>query len=156
VGICWPVVPDRGRPPDKALASALTTSLAYLLRDLLLMPRVDPADDLAGREDRPAQQQAVPPVEKPKRAAPPPGDPTTGQDFAAWVDRLDRQLARDGLAEPGALIDWLTSRARIEAPPLPVRWEEWPAQVVAVYVAEARKFARIRRLDREKADAAPK
>jgi hypothetical protein len=55
----WPVVPDKGRPLDKATASAATTSLAYLLRDLLLMPRVDPADDLAGREDRP-QRMAVP------------------------------------------------------------------------------------------------
>jgi hypothetical protein len=49
----WPVVPDKGRPLDKATASAATTSLAYLLRDLLLAPRVDPSDDLAGREDRP-------------------------------------------------------------------------------------------------------
>jgi hypothetical protein len=49
----WPVVPDKGRPADKATASAATTSLAYLLRDLLLAPRVDPADDLAAREDRP-------------------------------------------------------------------------------------------------------
>jgi hypothetical protein len=51
----WPVVPEKGRPLDKAAASAATTSLAYLLRDLLLAPRVDPADDLAGREDRPQQ-----------------------------------------------------------------------------------------------------
>jgi hypothetical protein len=51
----WPIVPDKGRPADKAAASAATTSLAYLLRDLLLAPRVDPADDLAGREDRPEQ-----------------------------------------------------------------------------------------------------
>jgi hypothetical protein len=50
----WPIVPDKGRPADKATASAATTSLAYLLRDLLLAPRVDPADDLAGRVDRPA------------------------------------------------------------------------------------------------------
>lgn len=49
----WPIVPDKGRPADKATASAATTSLAYLLRDLLLAPRVDPSDDLAGREDRP-------------------------------------------------------------------------------------------------------
>jgi hypothetical protein len=53
----WPVVPDKGRPLDKAAASATTTSLAYLLRDLLLAPRVDPADDLAGREERPAAKK---------------------------------------------------------------------------------------------------
>jgi hypothetical protein len=56
----WPVIPDRGRPLDKAFASALTTSLSYLYRDLLQMPRVDPADDMAGREDRPAPKPKQP------------------------------------------------------------------------------------------------
>lgn len=47
----WPVVPEKGRPLDKATAIASTLSLAYLLRDLLLMPRVDPSDDLPARKD---------------------------------------------------------------------------------------------------------
>lgn len=47
----WPIMPDRGRPLDKATAAADTLSLAYFLRDLLQMPRVDPADDVAGRDD---------------------------------------------------------------------------------------------------------
>ena len=42
----WPIVPDRGRPIDKACASADTTSLSYLLRDLLLMPRVEQGTDM--------------------------------------------------------------------------------------------------------------
>lgn len=42
----WPIVPDRGRPFDKAVASAATASLGYLLRDLLLMPRVAEGDDM--------------------------------------------------------------------------------------------------------------
>src|SRR5262245_9576184 len=50
----WPVIPDRGRPLDKAYASALTASLAYLLRDLLQMPRgID--HDIAARDDREAE-----------------------------------------------------------------------------------------------------
>lgn len=48
----WPVVPDKGRPLDKATAAADTLSLSYLLRDLLLMNRVAEGDDVAGREDR--------------------------------------------------------------------------------------------------------
>lgn len=50
----WPIVPDKGRPLDKAVASARTTSLAYLLRDLLLMPRVAEGEDMdhASRDDR--------------------------------------------------------------------------------------------------------
>ena len=50
----WPIVPDKGRPLDKAVASARTTSLAYLLRDLLLMPRVAEGEDMDhnARDDR--------------------------------------------------------------------------------------------------------
>jgi hypothetical protein len=47
----WPVVPQNGRPMDKAVAAADTLSLAYLLRDLLLMPRVEAGTDVAGRDD---------------------------------------------------------------------------------------------------------
>lgn len=56
--IHWPVCPDKGRPLDKAYASAITTSLAYFYRDLLTMPRVNQEDDLAGRKDseKPAKQ----------------------------------------------------------------------------------------------------
>lgn len=37
----FPIIEDKGRPLDKALAGALTTSLAYYLRDLLLIPKQD-------------------------------------------------------------------------------------------------------------------
>jgi hypothetical protein len=47
----WPVIPDKGRPLDKAVAVALTCSLAYWLRDLLQMPRGDEAD-MNTRDDR--------------------------------------------------------------------------------------------------------
>lgn len=47
----WPVIPEKGRPLDKALAVALTISFAYLLRDLLQMPRGDEAD-MNSRDDR--------------------------------------------------------------------------------------------------------
>lgn len=83
----WPIVPDKGRPLDKAVASARTTSLAYLLRDLLLMPRVAEGEDMdhgsrderrddrreeaprgpAGRRREPAREEA--PAPAPSRAA---------------------------------------------------------------------------------------
>ncbi len=37
----FPVCPGNGRPMDKAVASAMTTSMSYFLRDLLMIPRVD-------------------------------------------------------------------------------------------------------------------
>ena len=39
----WPAVPGKGRPLDKAVASAQTACLSYALRDLLLIPRGDEA-----------------------------------------------------------------------------------------------------------------
>lgn len=46
----FPVIEDKGRPLDKALAGALTSSLAYFLRDLLLIPK-DDADQMDRRDD---------------------------------------------------------------------------------------------------------
>jgi hypothetical protein len=37
----WPVIPEPGRPFDKARAAADTASLGYVLRNLLLLPRVE-------------------------------------------------------------------------------------------------------------------
>tara|TARA_R100001594_G_scaffold71251_2_gene105827 strand:+ start:2732 stop:3454 length:723 start_codon:yes stop_codon:yes gene_type:complete len=42
----WPVVTGKGKPLDKAIASARTSSLGYLIRDLLIAPRVNPTDDM--------------------------------------------------------------------------------------------------------------
>lgn len=64
----WPVVPGAGRPLDKAYASALTSSLAYFYRGLLLMSRKLEPDEqtMDGRDDRPvAQRQANEPEQQP-------------------------------------------------------------------------------------------
>ncbi len=39
-----PIIPGNGRPLDKALATAKTYDLAYTLRTLLLLPRLDPRE----------------------------------------------------------------------------------------------------------------
>lgn len=49
----WYAVVEKGKPADKALASALTTSLSYWLRDLLLIPRED-EETMDNRDDRTA------------------------------------------------------------------------------------------------------
>lgn len=51
----WPVVVERGKTLDKAFATALTGSMAYLLRDLLQMPRGD-EHDMNARNDTQQQQ----------------------------------------------------------------------------------------------------
>lgn len=79
------VVPEAGRPEDKAEAAAVTNDLAYSLRGLLLLPRGMDTTPIEGRDDRdytppasddraPAQRQpeperpAVPPAEVRKAA----------------------------------------------------------------------------------------
>ena len=47
-----PIIPDKGRPMDKAVATARTYALGYMLRDLLLLPRVEPSADVDARDDR--------------------------------------------------------------------------------------------------------
>lgn len=56
----WPVVSDRGRPMDKAVATAMTSSLGYMFRDLLCIPRTtaDGADMDARQDHAPAEQKA--------------------------------------------------------------------------------------------------
>ncbi len=51
----WPVVPEKGRPLDKAVAAADTASLGYLLRNVLMLARVEEGTDL----DHPARDAAA-------------------------------------------------------------------------------------------------
>ena len=54
----FPAQVKKGTPLDKAVAAALTTSLAYWLRDLLLIPRVD--HEMDKRDDEPAEPGTLP------------------------------------------------------------------------------------------------
>ena len=56
-----PCVTEAGRPEDKAVATALTYSLGYFLRDLLLLPRVEEGHEVDQRDDR--QYAPPPPVD---------------------------------------------------------------------------------------------
>lgn len=50
--VSMPVIENRGRPADKALAAAWTTTLAYALRDILLIPRIEGQEVIDARDDR--------------------------------------------------------------------------------------------------------
>ncbi len=58
----WFICEGKGRPIDKALAGALTSSLAYFLRDLLQIPKQEEAESLDRRDDRdaPSRKQSQP------------------------------------------------------------------------------------------------
>lgn len=95
----WPVVMERGRPLDKAYAIALTTSLAYKLRDLLQMPR-GTGDDVAAQDDTRTpipQTDEGPPWRE--AAASAPEEPSTLEQsdrIADLVGRLGLDWARVG------------------------------------------------------------
>ena len=72
--ITWPIVPEKGRPMDKAIAGALTSSLSYWLRDLLMVPREEEGMD--NRNDTtytpPNPTQVLPPLKKKDAPTEPP------------------------------------------------------------------------------------
>lgn len=135
--VCWPVVPDKGRPLDKATAIADTLSLSYLLRDLLMMPRVDPSDEMNARDDR---QQAAPPG---KRKAAPPAD---GAEFAAREQKREAGLVKQGRCQPGELIAHLQHQGELLGAPAELaRWNaaqiksasDWIRTFLALHPAKA-------------------
>jgi hypothetical protein len=103
-----PVISEKGRPEDKAVATALTCSLGYFVRGLLLLPRVDEGHDVDRRDDReyqprnnPRQGQPQgggrsesPPASAPKAQAPADTWPALIAELAPLVDA--KLLARVG------------------------------------------------------------
>jgi hypothetical protein len=76
----WPITIEKGRPIDKATAVARTASLGYLLRDLLLLPRVASEDELdwSGHDEaRAGLEQLHTPSAPPAPVEPPPAKQTT-------------------------------------------------------------------------------
>ncbi len=47
----WPVIEKKGTPLDKAYAAGLTSSLAYKIRDVLLIPKTNEDDSMDKRDD---------------------------------------------------------------------------------------------------------
>lgn len=125
--VCWPVVPDNGRPLDKATAIADTLSLSYLLRDLLMMPRVDPSDDLNGRDDRSRPQ----PVRKSEA-------PADGDALAAYIRQRDEKFAAAGCCKAGELSRHIIACGG--AAGFPDSIADWNAQQIAQAMHWGREF----------------
>lgn len=135
--VCWPVVPDNGRPLDKATAIADTLSLSYLLRDLLLMPRVDPTDDMNARDDRSADKRAG---KKPRPL------PTDGLELERWLVAGEAKLVGVGRCKQGELIRFVCAAyARVfklpdssEVPPFP----QWEKQGIELAIQAVKDFGK--------------
>lgn len=87
-----PVLPEKGRPLDKALAAAKTYDLAYTLRSLLLIPRSDALAreaEVDQRDDRRAE-------------APTSTAPRSDVDIAAMFDAATDQAGYDAAVTAAA------------------------------------------------------
>jgi len=100
-----PIIPEKGRPEDKATAAAETYNLAYTLRGLLLIERVDEDVSADARDDRkhepkkktkPVEKEAAPTTEEIQQEARAPEEkasPAPSHKRKVW-ERL-RQLKED-------------------------------------------------------------
>lgn len=101
IGCAWPVIPEKGRPLDKALAAARTASLNYLLRDLLQLPRVEEGTDL----DHDSRDQ---PQQRREQAPPPPPvkpDDSKALDLARVIATADEKTLQWALGEIAKVTD---------------------------------------------------
>lgn len=110
----WPIIPERGRPLDKAYATALTSSLAYKLRDLLQMPRGNQFDDdVSAADDRqtpvvvPHPQQQTQQAAKAQPAVSPEPPKQIGNRILDRALAFQGRLMDAGLCEDGQLFDFL-------------------------------------------------
>lgn len=148
-----PVLPEKGRPIDKAEAGARTYALSYFLRDLLLIPRVDEGSDVDQRDDRDRSGRATAPrpaavpapkpaVAPPAPAAPPPpaADPKRAEADAAYAKTIAAWPAHESeinaaverastAADALTILRNLYSRFQREAPRLPQRTPDEAATV---------------------------
>ena len=99
----WPIGARKGSSRDKLLAGALTSSLAYMLRDLLLMPRVEPGIEMDARDEG---QQQPPPArpQRPRHASDPGSAPRRESPEAAQARRenADKAARRARASESAA------------------------------------------------------
>jgi hypothetical protein len=123
----FPIIGTNGKGDDKAVATALTSSLSYFLRDLLLVPKSDDAAELVrapemdARDDRTAQTKIAKPAKK--RAA------------AFSATELDGRLADIGQTRADLLA--AMARAGIEVNPEtdPAQWPSDLANRVERWIA---------------------
>jgi len=125
----WPFYTEKGRTIEKALAGALTTSLGYWIRDLLLLPRQDaPEPKMDEQDDRdytpPPRKHAERPKaesEAPKPAPetipegwPSPESGRLGGKFAEFAERrmelagLTLDKIREGCVARGVAKEFVT------------------------------------------------
>lgn len=98
-----------------------------------------------------SQQQPSKTNDEPPPA--PEGDPANGPHMELWLNRLDWQLAKKGMAQRGELYKEVHQEAmKVKHAPLSVK--QWDAPIIAFAMEHALAFARQRREDSQQKEAA--
>lgn len=114
-----PVIPEKGRPWDKAIATASTYALGYSLRGLLKMPRTDEADDLDRRNDANTERGTKAAKAPAKKADPLPAikaalDELPNEDeptLQVWINKYGaRAVAAVGMEKAQELVQAAATR----------------------------------------------
>ena len=121
--VAWVAVPRGQQPIDKAMAGALTASLGYALRDLLLVPRED-ENEMDRQDDSKFQ---------PKRAAPAPAPRQTQQEAPRAVPAPQAaptppKPAKPAVAAPGGSFDEVIG----SRPPEDAAWRDGSLRILKV------------------------
>jgi hypothetical protein len=121
--VAWVAVPRGQQPIDKAMAGALTASMGYYLRDLLLVPRED-ENEMDRQDDSKFQ---------PKRAAPAPVARQTQQDAPRAVPApqaapTPSKPAKPAVAAPSGSFDEIIG----SRPPKDAAWRDGSLRILKV------------------------
>ena len=126
-----PVLPHKGMPLDKALAAARTYSLGYLLRDLLLLSRVEAGTDVDQRPDPPRRETPRAAPRQAPAARPPEDAPSSASELhfraafeeardMAGLDAVKAQVLAafpSGIGRTRLAAVYTARRRALEAPP---------------------------------------
>ncbi len=89
-----PIIPEKGRPEDKATATAETYNLAYTLRGLLLIERVDEDVQADARDDSKYEPKSAKKIQEEAKA---PAKSKVDQWRDGWINILGAQLFADSV-----------------------------------------------------------
>lgn len=105
-----PVIPQKGRPEDKAVATAKTYDLGYTLRGVLKIPRIEEGTDVDARDD----SHYVPdnPFERAKMVL---GPKLFAEVVGCPVDEVDKWQPANEYEARTKLVALRTARAKREA-----------------------------------------
>lgn len=105
-----PAIVEKGRPEDKATATALTYSLGYFLRGLLMLPRVEGETDADQRDDRDYERRSAPRNGNGQQRPPGPSSKPAAPPF-------DVEAALTSIAEAGSVDALRALVPRLEGAP---------------------------------------